>query len=78
MATAATGGAAASAAVSTLERKCVDTVRLLAADMVEKANSGHPGEPPLPAPARAMAAIPVRPRLCGGIHCFALRVAALW
>lgn len=25
--------------------KCVDTIRVLSADMVEKANSGHPGAP---------------------------------
>ncbi|KAJ1426263.1 Transketolase, thiamine diphosphate binding domain-containing protein [Ochromonadaceae sp. CCMP2298] len=28
-----------------LETRCVDTVRVLSADMVEKANSGHPGAP---------------------------------
>ena len=28
-----------------LELKCVNTVRTLAADMVQKANSGHPGAP---------------------------------
>lgn len=27
------------------EKKCVDTVRVLSADIVEKANSGHPGAP---------------------------------
>jgi transketolase len=30
---------------SSLMKKSVDTVRVLAADMVEKANSGHPGAP---------------------------------
>ena len=29
----------------TLEEKCINTVRFLAVDMVEKANSGHPGMP---------------------------------
>lgn len=28
-----------------IDRLCVDTIRLLAVDMVEKANSGHPGMP---------------------------------
>ena len=28
-----------------LDRKCVDTIRFLAVDMVQKANSGHPGMP---------------------------------
>jgi transketolase len=28
-----------------LDRKCINTVRLLAADMVQQANSGHPGAP---------------------------------
>jgi len=28
-----------------LELKCINTVRVLAADMVQKANSGHPGAP---------------------------------
>jgi transketolase len=28
-----------------LDTKCVNTIRLLAADMVQKANSGHPGAP---------------------------------
>ena len=27
------------------EQKCVDTIRMLSADMVEKAKSGHPGAP---------------------------------
>jgi transketolase len=27
------------------KKRCIDTVRILAADMVEKANSGHPGAP---------------------------------
>ncbi|KAL9181377.1 hypothetical protein ACHAXT_010182 [Thalassiosira profunda] len=30
---------------SPLELKCINTVRVLAADMVQKANSGHPGAP---------------------------------
>jgi transketolase len=30
---------------SPLELKCINTVRTLAADMVQKANSGHPGAP---------------------------------
>ena len=28
-----------------LRTLCVDTIRILSADMVEKANSGHPGAP---------------------------------
>ncbi|MCK5540994.1 MAG: transketolase, partial [Deltaproteobacteria bacterium] len=28
-----------------LEEKCINTIRFLAVDMVEKANSGHPGMP---------------------------------
>lgn len=28
-----------------LEQKCIDTVRLLSVDMVQQANSGHPGAP---------------------------------
>ncbi len=28
-----------------LELKCINTIRVLAADMVQKANSGHPGAP---------------------------------
>ena len=28
-----------------MQRECVDTIRMLAADMVEKAKSGHPGAP---------------------------------
>ncbi len=28
-----------------LEEKCINTIRFLAADTVEKANSGHPGMP---------------------------------
>jgi transketolase len=27
------------------QKRCIDTVRILSADMVEKANSGHPGAP---------------------------------
>jgi transketolase len=30
---------------SPLELKCINTIRALAADMVQKANSGHPGAP---------------------------------
>lgn len=30
---------------SELELKCINTIRVLAADMVQKANSGHPGAP---------------------------------
>lgn len=26
-------------------KRCIDTIRVLTADMVEKANSGHPGAP---------------------------------
>ena len=28
-----------------LEKKCIDTIRFLAADAIEKAKSGHPGMP---------------------------------
>jgi transketolase len=35
---------------ASLARQCVDTIRLLAADAVEKANSGHPGTPMEAAP----------------------------
>src|SRR3989442_4298246 len=28
-----------------LQKKCIDTIRFLAVDAVEKANSGHPGMP---------------------------------
>lgn len=28
-----------------LEKRCVDTIRFLAADAIEKAKSGHPGMP---------------------------------
>jgi transketolase len=31
--------------MSDLETKCVNTIRLLSADMVRAANSGHPGAP---------------------------------
>src|ERR1700704_5121867 len=34
-----------------LEKLCIDTVRVLAADAVQKANSGHPGTPMALAPA---------------------------
>lgn len=30
---------------SQLDTECINTIRLLAADMVQKANSGHPGAP---------------------------------
>lgn len=30
---------------SSLEKECINTIRLLAADTVEKAKSGHPGAP---------------------------------
>ena len=36
---------AASYSGTSLELKCVNTIRCLAADMVQKANSGHPGAP---------------------------------
>lgn len=35
---------------TSLEEKCIDTVRILAADAVQKANSGHPGTPMALAP----------------------------
>jgi transketolase len=35
----------------TIEEKCIDTIRCLAIDAVEKANSGHPGAPMALAPA---------------------------
>ncbi len=35
----------------TIEEKCIDTIRCLAMDAVEKANSGHPGTPMALAPA---------------------------
>lgn len=35
----------------TLEQKCIDTIRCLAMDAVQKANSGHPGTPMALAPA---------------------------
>lgn len=28
-----------------IDRKCINTIRVLAAEMVQKANSGHPGAP---------------------------------
>jgi len=37
--------------LSELDQKCVDTIRFLAADGVQKANSGHPGMPIAMAPA---------------------------
>jgi transketolase len=36
---------------SELEKKCIDTIRFLAADAIEKARSGHPGMPLGAAPA---------------------------
>src|SRR6266513_3390655 len=33
-----------------LDKKCIDTIRTLAIDAVEKANSGHPGTPMAMAP----------------------------
>ena len=38
-------GLTLSTAPRQLEQRCVDTIRVLSADMVEKANSGHPGLP---------------------------------
>ena len=35
---------------TSLEELCIDTVRILAADAVQKANSGHPGTPMALAP----------------------------
>jgi transketolase len=35
----------------TIEEKCIDAIRCLAIDAVEKANSGHPGAPMALAPA---------------------------
>ena len=35
----------ASSSSNTNEKLCIDTIRVLKADMVEKANSGHPGAP---------------------------------
>jgi hypothetical protein len=34
-----------------LDRQCIDTLRFLALDMVQEADSGHPGLPPGAAPA---------------------------
>ena len=36
---------AKTASFDDLDKKCINTVRVLAADMVQKANSGHPGAP---------------------------------
>lgn len=35
----------ASFAFGDIDRKCINTIRVLAADMVQRANSGHPGAP---------------------------------
>jgi transketolase len=40
----------ASAASKDIEQLCIDTVRVLSADAVQKANSGHPGTPMATAP----------------------------
>src|SRR5215467_13207337 len=40
----------AAATATDLEKLCIDTVRVLAADAVQKANSGHPGTPMATAP----------------------------
>jgi transketolase len=40
----------AAATANDLEKLCIDTVRVLAADAVQKANSGHPGTPMATAP----------------------------
>src|ERR1700753_4434471 len=39
------GGAPASASKNQLDQLCVNTIRFLAVDGVEKAKSGHPGAP---------------------------------
>jgi len=44
-----------------LSRKCIDTVRVLCADMVEKAKSGHPGAP--------MGCAPIAHLLYSGENC---------
>ena len=31
--------------MTSIEQKCINTIRVLAADAVQKANSGHPGAP---------------------------------
>ena len=49
---------------SPLELKCVNTIRALAADMVQKANSGHPGAPMGCAP---MAHLLWSASSCGGV-----------
>src|SRR5947209_19821540 len=41
---------ATESAATTLDELCVDTVRTLSMDAVEKANSGHPGAPTALAP----------------------------
>src|SRR5579859_644433 len=40
----------AAAAAKDIEQLCIDTVRVLSADAVQKANSGHPGTPMATAP----------------------------
>src|SRR6201988_4874961 len=41
---------AAPAAAHDIQQLCIDTVRVLSADAVQKANSGHPGTPMATAP----------------------------
>src|ERR1700761_7099131 len=41
---------AAATATKDIETLCIDTVRVLSADAVQKANSGHPGTPMATAP----------------------------
>jgi hypothetical protein len=41
---------AAAASSSASDTKCVNTIRAFCADVVQKANSGHPGELPCDAP----------------------------
>ena len=59
--------AKANGAASVLEQRCVDLIRVLAADMVQQANSGHPGA--------AMGCAPIAHLLwtevmrCGGLSC---------
>ena len=35
---------------NTMDKLCVNTIRTLAMDAVQQANSGHPGTPMAPAP----------------------------